>query len=365
MKIHIVVFIFIVGFVIGTYFCSYNVPSWTSYRSVKTVVWLDRPETDITNGLVSITPCPKQHAAYITSRVGNSVICYAGFVLSLKPGRLGNTLISIANMLYLAEKTASEARFPVKQSALDVLLENKNVPTLYDFRQKRNVDECNKVVIVDNFLLSANRSVFLGVSMSQISIAERTRLLRSYFQPHVQIKNKPSLPNSLVVHIRSGDIMRGKGVNPGYVQPPLAFYQKIIIENNFTSVIVVCENRDNPTVNALERWSNLVTVSTGNIHEDVAIILGASHLVLAYGTFSWTLALISDALRHLYVPCMNHCFLASKCDEVPIAATCYMFPDFTPAGSWKNTKAQRALMLSYPMYRITVQKNNNPDYFDV
>ena len=56
-------------------------------------------------------------------------------------------------------------------------------------------------------------------------------------------------PGTLVVHIRSGDIMQKKlhGAQLYYVQPPLAFYQRIITAHNFTRVVIVCEVRRSST----------------------------------------------------------------------------------------------------------------------
>ena len=331
---------------------------------VTQIVWLEEPQRlnaqidDIS--LFNITPCPKQRVAHVMYDSGKIVSCKRGFYLSSIPGRFGNTLIGISNMLYVAEHTASKAMFPKHKNNLKLLL-GKNVNDtvlLHDFRnedqQPKENDVCDRIFIFDSFF---HTSVFLGVDLSKNTLADKTRLLRSYLRPHIQIARKPAMPGTLVVHIRSGDIMEGNGAHAGYVQPPLAFYQNIIMNNNFTNVVIVCEDHNNPTIDALAKWSDLVTFSTGTLEDDVAVILSASHLVLSYGTFAWTLGLLADALQQLYVPCMPFCSLTSVCDEIPIAAACYTFPNFTKNGDWHNTDAQRKLMLTYPASDIVIKKN--------
>ena len=57
------------------------------------------------------------------------------------------------------------------------------------------------------------------------------------------------------------------------------------------------QDHRNPTVDALAAWrSDLeVTFSSGRLADDVATILGATHVALAYGTFTWMLTLLGDA----------------------------------------------------------------------
>ena len=276
MKIYIAVFV--TGVIFGSHF--YNIylktsTHWaTDVYEPKKIIWLGEPKSDVKTSFTAISPCPTKRSAYVISSRGRSAICYSGFVLGLIPLRLGNTLMAIANMLFVAKQTGSKAIFPTKYSNLNLLLANNATSIMYDFRHKKSIF-CSSVFIKDNFFASTNRSIFLGVS-TKISLHERTRLLRTYFKPHMQITHRQqSKKKTLVVHIRSGDIMRGNGAHRAYVQPPLAFYQKIILDNNFTNVIVVCEDHNNPTVDALAEWSNIVTLSSGSIREDIDIILSA------------------------------------------------------------------------------------------
>ena len=102
--------------------------------------------------------------------------------------------------------------------------------------------------------------------------------------------------------------MVGSGSHPAYVQPPLAFYQKIITENSFTKAIIVCEDHNNPTIDALAKWNSNITFSSGVLEDDVATIIDASYLAVSFGTFSPMLSLLSDTIKTIYVPCVPGCF---------------------------------------------------------
>ena len=57
------------------------------------------------------------------------------------------------------------------------------------------------------------------------------------------------------------------------------------------------QDHRNPTADALAAWRSdlAVTFSSGRLADDAAMILGASHVALAYGTFTWMLPLLGNA----------------------------------------------------------------------
>lgn len=296
------------------------------------------------NGQISL--CPKDLTAYVLLDNNKATICKRGFSFTSPIGRLGNALVVISNLLYVAEKTSSIVLLPEDRASLNNLIDT-NTSILHNFGYE--YDTCNKITIKDNFFGSPSK-YFMGAFIPNNTLLETSRLLKSYVRPRM---SKVIGDDTLVIHIRSGDIMVGNGAHPGYVQPPLAFYQKIIIKNNFTSIVIVCEDHNNPTIDALAKWSNIATFSAGTIKEDIATIIGASYLVVSHGTFSPMLSLLSETVKNVYVPCVPNCFMGrSPRENLPFAAEYYFFPNFTKSGEWKNTNAQRELMLSYPMQNI-------------
>ena len=333
----------------------------------RSVVWLTGEQYQTLQSGSSVVPfpregCPQQRGVLLMS--GNSAqLCDRGFTLIMSNWhRLGNGLLSIANMLYVAEQTFSSVRFETMDNSVAVLLaSNRTDAAIHEFRHKSVDVACRDVAFVDTFFdwhgAQEPYSGCLGFNFIDLSIVKRRQLLQTYLVPQMDIQISKSASDTLVIHIRSEDIFRTH-VQTGYVQPPLAFYQKIIQERNYTSVRVVTADHLNPTVDALAAWSDIVSVSEGRLEDDVSLVLGASHLVLATGTFASTLALLAEPAPMLYVPCMPYCAMAATCDEIPFPASCYTFPNFTDGKAWNNSPEQVDLMLTYEMHQIVEVKNN-------
>ena len=334
----------------------------------RSVVWLADDQYQTLQSGSSVVPfphqgCPQQRGVLLMAG-SRGQLCDRGFTLILSNWhRLGNGLLSISNMLYVAEQTFSSVRFDTMDNSVAVLLaSNRTDAAIHDFRNQSVDLACRDVAFVETFYdwqgAQEPYSGCLGFNFIDLSIVKRRQLLQTYFVPQMDIKILKSASDTLVIHIRGEDIFRMHLQN-GYVQPPLAFYQKIILEHNYTSVRVVTADHLNPTVDALAAWSDIVSVSEGRLEDDVSLLLGASHLVLATGTFASTLALLAEpAPAMLYVPCMPSCAMAATCDEIPFPASCYTFPNFTDKRAWNNSPEQIDLMLTYEMHQIVEVKNN-------
>lgn len=115
--------------------------------------------------------------------------------------------------------------------------------------------------------------------------------------------------SGIVMHMRSGDIMKHPALNGFYAQPPCAYYRDVVDRGNagkqFEHVLIVTQaDRGNPCVDELVRaFPDRVTVQSGSVGEDSCAILSAQNLALSYGTFSLTLSRLNTApLRNLYIP---------------------------------------------------------------
>ena len=95
-------------------------------------------------------------------------------------------------------------------------------------------------------------------------------------------------PDTLVIHVRSGDVMREK---PGvkYSQPPLEFYKYVITTFHNDSPIIICtevhaaadgKTGGNPVVEALLRWRPSILFPDNGLRFDAGVVLGARHLVV-------------------------------------------------------------------------------------
>lgn len=156
----------------------------------------------------------------------------------------------------------------------------------------------------------------------EITNEERNYVYKTYILPNVKISSniKPLDNNTLVIHIRSGDLMEynlrksinenlvindkfGKSKSVIYIHPPVRAYEKII--DNFNKVIIVTEDRLHPAVNYIEeKYKSKVTVQTGTLIEDIELILSAQNLAfisIFNGTFAHTLSFLSNNIQNMYI----------------------------------------------------------------
>eukprot|EP00041_Stephanoeca_diplocostata_P030653 m.934083 g.934083 ORF g.934083 m.934083 type:complete len:454 (-) comp23797_c0_seq2:1503-2864(-) len=152
-------------------------------------------------------------------------------------------------------------------------------------------------------------------------------VLQQYVLPNFMVRPRRDMgDDAVVIHIRSGDVMRNtRGVK--YWQPPLKFY-KYIIEtfHQSSNNIYMCTEEHgaadgvvggNPVVHELLQWRPDIIFPPSDFHRDVATLLGAAYLIQAVSSFSTTLAIMSPHLRRTYIPRP-----VSLRDNVPTAKGC-------------------------------------------
>lgn len=146
--------------------------------------------------------------------------------------------------------------------------------------------------------------------------------LQRFVLPHLFVSPRVNLePNALVIHMRSGDVMRtSRGVK--YWQPPLAYYKYIVETFHPTSPIYICTEihkpadgitGGNPVVDELLKWRPDIKFPEADLKGDVATLLGARYLVQGVSSFSVTLAAMSDRLIRTYIPRQVSLQPDSKC----------------------------------------------------
>jgi hypothetical protein len=137
-----------------------------------------------------------------------------------------------------------------------------------------------------------------------VSNATRSEILRTWVRPHFLQQSSSEIDDkTLVIHIRSGDIFN-PGAHSFYVQPPFAFYKKVIEDFGFQKLHILTESdMRNPCIHLLQTEYPNVKIQASSLAEDVGVILQAQHFLCnSHGTFGHMLALLSDKLRHLYIP---------------------------------------------------------------
>jgi hypothetical protein len=162
-------------------------------------------------------------------------------------------------------------------------------------------------------------------------------------------------PDSLIIHIRSGDIYRTwPPPHSHYSPPPLAYYTRVIDEHQSRhssgggSIVIVTEvDNMSPLVDALLKIypEGTITLQAGTLEEDVAVVLAARHLVTSQGTFAYGLAYASEQLETMYT--FNKILDARALRDIDLVRyTAVLPPEF--AYEWTASSEQIQYLLDFP-----------------
>jgi hypothetical protein len=161
----------------------------------------------------------------------------------------------------------------------------------------------------------------------------------------------------LVIHLRSGDIFSTNSPHPKYGQPPLAYYLKILHSRPWRSVHLIFQDEGNPVIAVLREIVNSLGIvlhcSTGNLKDDLAVLLAARTIACGTGTFISGVAAISQQLKTVY--CFGKQFNAwgnTKISTIRLADSRGDYVSQVMSRNWVNSLQQRELMLSYPQEAI-------------
>ncbi len=149
-------------------------------------------------------------------------------------------------------------------------------------------------------------------------------------------------------------------VHDCFTQPPLAFYERIINDKPWPYVIITAEDASNPVIHALIKHYDHVKFKQETLEQDIVQLLSAKNLVVGYGTFGITWALMSVHLSNLYCPLMPERIFGKLYPEniEGLEIQSFDFKNYIPLGKWKASKSQKYLMLSYGDENIVNVKPN-------
>jgi len=175
------------------------------------------------------------------------------------------------------------------------------------------------------------------------------QVCKEFVFPHLRVSRVSVPDDTIVIHIRSGDVF-DKGVsNPNqYVPNPLDFYRQLL--DGFRKAIIVTEPDEyNPVVQELKRYDK-VTVQSLTVQEDFATLMGARNVASSgVGTFAVAAALCSQRIERFYCSNvsisehLNWHMLVGKEVEVH----CMHLDNYIKPGEWRNTDEQRQFILDY------------------
>ena len=177
------------------------------------------------------------------------------------------------------------------------------------------------------------------------------KVAKQYVVPSFKFSiDKPFGDDTLVIHIRSGDIFAHEHNPPhDYVPNPLCYYLSLI--EDYEKVIVVTEpDNHNPIVDELRKIEK-VTIQSKSVGEDFATLMRAKNLASSgTGTFAIAAGLCSSNLKNFYCTDLyldEHLNpgMLSKDEGV----TLYMMElkNYIQLKNWKNDEEQRKFILEY------------------
>ena len=178
---------------------------------------------------------------------------------------------------------------------------------------------------------------------------EIRHICKTWISPQLDVPTTEISDDTIVIHIRSGDIFDKNISNPcNYIPNPLYFYTTLI--ESFEKVIVVTEGDDyNPIINELKKHSK-VTIQSKSVAEDFGVLMSAKNIASSgVGTFAVAAALCSRSIEKFFctnlhiTEHLNWKMLLGGDIEVNMLD----LPDYIKPGEWENTDEQRQFLFSY------------------
>ena len=252
-------------------------------------------------------------------------------------GRLGNNLLQLAQALYLAELTQNEVAIPAVSHF------NR---TFWDFRA--GTEAC-QLVKADEFFFS--RVCPSALNKSAFTVARKRQVLQTHVLPSFTIPIGDH-PDSVVLHIRSGDVFSDPTPHPDYTQPPFAFYKHVLglPELKRLKIILCTEDTGNPVVNLVKKYYRTRIIEVKTLESAISAILGAKRLILGQSSFSELLGMMAPNLEAVYIPfCLarEDIYVQHNVQGWGVPGYCFEYDNYTRLDEWANTSEQRELMSNF------------------
>ena len=287
--------------------------------------------------------------------------CAGNLLLRLKPwyGRLGNNLVSLAHVLHLGRETRSEVIITPHPYFRQ---------TEWDFREASRISAeveltfigtgniGRQIAITDDFYHEVEMP--LRLANWSFTTSKQRRVLVQEVLPAFRMVPR-HVRDSIVIHVRAGDVFTHTVIHPYYGQPPFAFYKTVmqLPELAAFQILVVVEDYSNPVVALIEQeYKDRVQVIT-DLEQGVATILGSRHLVLARSTFSESLGKMAPSVQNLYFPyCVDedgNDKRESKWDLTwNMKGYCYEYDNYIPLSAWTRSPEQMAMMSNFSLHHV-------------
>ena len=175
------------------------------------------------------------------------------------------------------------------------------------------------------------------------------QVCKEFVFPHLRVPRVSVPDDTIVIHIRSGDVFDKGVVNPcNYVPNPLYFYLQLL--EQFESAIVVTEgDNHNPILDELRKHPK-VTIQSESVAYDFGTLLAAKHVANSgVGTFGVAAALCSDNIEQFYCTdaMMSEHLNYEMLVNTDVSVNLMSLGDYIKVGEWNNSDEQREYILAY------------------
>ena len=269
---------------------------------------------------------------------------------------IGNFVFHLCHAILLAKYNKCKLIIPVNNS-LKFLYSNDIV---IDFREHTGIDE-DKIIILNDYFIHPSPIIY-----DKYTFYDKYTCINKYFLSNIKVENyKRTDKDTLVIHIRSGDIFKEGGTNTKYAQPPLSYYTNIINTYKYTKIIILTnkasqiqkkfsKNLLNPVVKPLlEMYSYIELQNKESLEYDFGTLCNCYNLVISRGSFSNIVSILNKNLINLYIPIFNSNPDGNFGNNMYPISNNYNFNIIKDSESinygnnmyyWKNTEKQRSLM---------------------
>jgi hypothetical protein len=176
-------------------------------------------------------------------------------------------------------------------------------------------------------------------------------IFQNYIEPN--LKNRKFYDfdsDTIVIHIRSGDIFAKNEVNSAsptyYLQNPLVYYENLISQYKKT-VLVSSKTHNNPVIKIIDNLYDVEIISS-DVNNDFNVLLGAKNLATSgVGTFAVAAALASKKLKNFHHSNLFYNHHLNPWMVKNVSRHEYRFENYLNVGSkWIGSEEQIELMLS-------------------
>lgn len=270
-------------------------------------------------------------------------------------GRLGNNIIQLCNVVWLAK---------IKQCNITYIPEHPliNTQKIINKIKQNSSFKPTKTFRLKFFLMKDVYEVLENDPIQTPTLLDYKTIMHEVIYDSLCSSIKASNNDIMdektaVIHIRSGDCFKNntKKPHPKYVPLPLNYFTMIIDDNykEWNNIIIVTEpDQINPVIKQIvhhiyKNYKHInVTIQSSTLENDIKTILSAQNLILSIGYFSQILSILSRNVKRLFYS--NYLVGHSK---LPDIIECYHYRydilEYIKIGQWKDTRQQRRLLLTH------------------